>query len=264
MSFWSGAKLRDEGQAQKVVEPFLEKQIDCSAYTLRMGAEFYVTPSYGFDLRKNKKKQLKEPTEVAFLGKKWPRKGGELVIPPGQFAFLLTEERVNMPKNAMGFISLKSGTKFRGLVNISGFHVDPGFKGSLIYSVFNAGPSPIHLNRGDDVFLLWITDLSEPTEEKFVRKDQEPQVEISSRLVSDVAREAHSLQALSERVERLAQRVNTLITAGVVVGTVIELLFASNWLAGLTKTSSAPTAPAIESPAKLPPPAKILKKEALI
>lgn len=208
MSFWSGAKLRHECKAQNIIEPFIEKQIDCSAYTLRMGAEFYVTPSHGFDLRKNKKKELAEPTEVELLGTKWPRNGGELVIPPGQFAFLLTEEAVNMPKNAMGFISLKSGTKFRGLVNVSGFHVDPGFQGNLIYSVFNAGPSNIHLCRGDNVFLLWIADLSEPTDEHFVRNGDRPQIEISSRLVSDVAREIESLQGLSERLSAAERRIN--------------------------------------------------------
>jgi dCTP deaminase len=266
VSFWSGAKLRDKCKAQSIIEPFIEKQIDCSAYTLRMGHEFYVTPSYGYDLRKNTKQHLKEQTEVDFLGTKWARKGGELVIPPGQFAFLLTEERVNMPDNSMGFISLKSGTKFRGLVNISGFHVDPGFKGNLIYSVFNAGPSPIHLCRGDDVFLLWITDLSGPTEKNFVRDDKVPQVEISSRLVSDVAREAHSLQALSERVERLGRLVTTLITGAIIVATVIGLVFASNWLSAQAKMpavtsppavlqpSTAPAASAAGSPLRLPPP----------
>ena len=55
MAFWTGAKLRDDGAAQKIVDGFNEKQIDCSAYTLRMGAEVYVTPSHGFDGGKNKK-----------------------------------------------------------------------------------------------------------------------------------------------------------------------------------------------------------------
>jgi dCTP deaminase len=46
-----------------------------------------------------------------------------------------------------------------GLINVSGFHVDPGFYGKLIYAVYNAGPSEIHLSRGTEMFLIWFADL---------------------------------------------------------------------------------------------------------
>ena len=59
---------------------------------------------------------------------------------PGQFAFLLTDEIVEVPDSAMALISIKAKIKWRGLINVSGFHVDPGFKGRLIFSVYNAGP----------------------------------------------------------------------------------------------------------------------------
>jgi hypothetical protein len=41
----------------------------------------------------------------------------------------------------MAFISMRTAFKFKGLVNISGFHVDPGYKGKLIFAVFNASPT---------------------------------------------------------------------------------------------------------------------------
>ncbi|ESW67740.1 hypothetical protein X771_13520 [Mesorhizobium sp. LSJC277A00] len=80
-------------------------------------------------------------------------------IEPGQFAFILTEEEVRIPFDKIGFISIRASVKFLGLVNISGFHIDPGYKGKLIFAVFNAGPSRIHLRRGERVFPLWIADL---------------------------------------------------------------------------------------------------------
>jgi hypothetical protein len=43
-------------------------------------------------------------------------------IPPGQFAFLLTKEVVSVPADALAFISIRVKTKFRGLVNVSGWH----------------------------------------------------------------------------------------------------------------------------------------------
>jgi len=71
--------------------------------------------------------------------------GEQFVIPPGQFAYLLTEEVVRIPSSAMGFISLKFGVKGPGLINVSGFHVDPGYWGRLVFSVYNAGPSEARL-----------------------------------------------------------------------------------------------------------------------
>jgi dCTP deaminase len=71
----------------------------------------------------------------------------------------LTEEKVKIPFDAIAFISIKARIKFQGLMNASGFHVDPGYEGRLIFSVFNAGPLPIHLRRGQDCFLIWYANL---------------------------------------------------------------------------------------------------------
>jgi dCTP deaminase len=71
---------------------------------------------------------------------------------------------VTIPSEAMGFISIKATYKLRGLVNVSGFHVDPGWSGPLIFAVFDAGPAPVHLQRGFPLFLLWIADLDRASE----------------------------------------------------------------------------------------------------
>src|SRR5207253_11082637 len=87
---------------------------------------------------------------------------GHVVIPPGQFALLITEERVRIPPEAIGFISIKSKFKLWGLINVSGFHVDPGFDGKLIFSVYNAGVQDIVISRRTRVFLLWLSSWDEP------------------------------------------------------------------------------------------------------
>jgi dCTP deaminase len=45
------------------------------------------------------------------------------------------------------------------LINVSGFHVDPGYKGNLVFSVYNAGSSQISLSAGEPCFLIWFADL---------------------------------------------------------------------------------------------------------
>lgn len=206
MAFWSGAKLRTEVAKQEIVKPFNKNKIDCSAYTLTLGAEAFVSPSFGDNLRENLKQSLDEPSIELIGEREIATGGGEVVIPPGQFAFLLTEEIIQIPKDVMGFISLKSSAKFQGLINVSGFHVDPGFAGRLIYSVFNAGPSALHFSRGDDLFLLWLTDLEGRAVRPFY-KEKPGYVDIPSSLVSQVSRETYSLQSLSDQVDQLSDQV---------------------------------------------------------
>lgn len=227
MSFWSGEKLTRRGRELGVVEPFDSARIDCSAYQLSLGDECFVTPGYG-DPEISRKQRLEERRSVRIRGRNYDLTGGEMVIPAGKFAFLLTEEYVRIPHDAMGFISLKSGLKWRGLINVSGFHVDPGFHGRLIYSVYNAGPASIHLARNEPLFLLWLADLDRVSKEPFVKPvPKVPLSEIPSGIISDVDRPLHSLQSLSERVEAL-QRALTLITGVLTaLGVIAGLIFAA-------------------------------------
>jgi dCTP deaminase len=81
-------------------------------------------------------------------------------LAPGQFAILTTHEIISMPGDLLAFISLKSTFKFQGLVNISGFHVDPTFQGKLRFGVQNVGPSDIRLKFGDPTFTIFFATLS--------------------------------------------------------------------------------------------------------
>jgi dCTP deaminase len=82
-----------------------------------------------------------------------------LTIPPGQFAILTCYEKINLPKDIMGFIALRNRLKMQGLVNISGFHVDPTFRGNLIFAVNNAGPSDIRLRYKEPTFMIFFAQV---------------------------------------------------------------------------------------------------------
>jgi dCTP deaminase len=150
MAFWSGAKLKTELPKRSLVTHYDSARVDCAAYTLRMGRQYYLSAS----------EDTSPTNKIENLGN-----GECIAIPAGQFAFLLTEEIVTVPAGVIAFISMKTELKFRGLVNVSGFHVDPGFSGPLKFAVFNAGPSTICVKQGEESFLIWYADLdSEDTE----------------------------------------------------------------------------------------------------
>lgn len=181
--FWSGETLRE--RLPSLIEPFVPERIDCAAYTLAVGPEVYVSPN----------DQTADPTTVT-VRKLGP--GGAFTVPPGQFAFLLTEEIVTVPADALAFISIRAKTKFRGLVNVSGFHVDPGYRGQLTFAVFNAGPVPIHLKRGQPIFLIWYASLDRETA---VRKDGTVHLGIDPELITGIAGELQSFAGLSKKVK---------------------------------------------------------------
>ncbi|MGP4906954.1 dCTP deaminase domain-containing protein, partial [Psychrobacter faecalis] len=136
MSFLGREDLRRE---LKTIIPLHNKNnIDSNKYELSLGHSYSASDS--------KHEVLKA-------------KNGQIIINPGQFCFLETQENIKMPNNLMAFISIKAGIKFKGLVNISGFHVDPHFEGKIVFSVLNAGPSPINLTVGKPLFQIWFAEL---------------------------------------------------------------------------------------------------------
>lgn len=189
MTFWSGETLG--ARLPNLVTPYDPSQIDCAAYRLRVGPEIYVSPTEGAKDAQSRSKVSLELREA-------------FTIPPGQFAFLLTEERVAVPNDALAFISVRATVKFRGLVNVSGFHVDPGYSGRLVFSVFNAGPGPVHLARGDDCFLIWFADLDRATA---LAKSGEGFDDIPTKLINPIAGEIQSFAGLLSKIEANERRM---------------------------------------------------------
>jgi dCTP deaminase len=189
VSFWSGETLVKRGTT--LFSPFAPEQIDCNAYNLCIGGQYYRTAD---------EESGSEQTIQALKEKE------SFVIPAGQFAFLLSREKVTVPKNAMAFISMRTSIKFQGLINVSGFHVDPGYSGRLVYAVYNASPSPIHLAEGDQTFKIWFCDIDGDTGPSFGKSGLS---EITSDMLRGMNREIFSLQRLAEKVRGQDQLIET-------------------------------------------------------
>jgi dCTP deaminase len=195
MAFWSSQTL--EANLKQLVLPHDPELVDCNAITLRVGREIYITPGLEHPSPNSHTKQLLDP-------------GAAFAIPPGQFAFILTEEVVTIPPTAMGFISIKAKYKSKGLVNVSGFHVDPGWSGPLVFAVFNAGPASVHLQRGLPLFLLWIADLDEPSKKRKATPGPEC---IEPLLINNITGAVNSLDALDKRMREELKKLSDKDTA---------------------------------------------------
>lgn len=145
--FWSSETLRVK--LRDLIEPFNYSHVQHAAYELGLGRQVYITG--------DNKQRTRRNLEC----------GEQINIPPGQYALLLTEETIKMPADALGLVSMKSKHKFRGLISVSGFHIDPGYHGALLYAVYNAGPRDVPLTQGERVFQIWYAYLDQETDDTY-------------------------------------------------------------------------------------------------
>ncbi|AVZ84669.1 dCTP deaminase domain-containing protein [Acinetobacter sp. WCHA45] len=195
--FWSGHKLK------KNIELLLPNykggnNIDCASIALTIGNEVYITPSSDTD---TKVKKILTDSNSQFI------------IPKGQFALLITEEIVQVPNDAIAFISFKAKYKYKGLINVSGFHVDPGWKGKLTFSVYNAGPSDVVLEKGNPFALIWYADLdksgaNEEDYKKYFVKKQDTVLNITSDKVTDMSGDIFSPFKLKKEIDEIKEKYN--------------------------------------------------------
>jgi dCTP deaminase len=144
-----------------------------------------------------------------------------LTIPPGQFALLTCLEKLDIPPNLMGLITLRNGLKMQGLVNISGFHVDPTFKGNLVFAVNNAGPSDIRLRFREPTFTIFLADVDGDIGTH--RKEQrEPLEDIPLSSVQYLGGASVTLMKLQKEIDDL--RTKLLIYAPLAVAALLALI----------------------------------------
>lgn len=182
MSFWSSQTLRARIGTQQLVVPYDPQRIVHSAYEMGVGPEAFITSN------------ASDRTQV--------RSGSKIVIPPGQFGLLITRETVRIPVSAIAFISIRAGIKFRGLINVSGFHVDPGYCGQLRFAVYNAGSQPIILDQGQRVFMIWFADLDAADDDPYPERAAS-ETAISSEDVSRIQGDVASPAMLRKQLDEL-------------------------------------------------------------
>ena len=179
MSFWDTQRLCDRNSQATIIDRFEKTRVQCGAYELSLGSEVYVSGA-----------AAKLSLEVGAIG----------TIAPGQIAVLITEEYLTLPEDTMGFISLKSSIKHPGLINVSGFHVDPGFKGQLVFTVYNAGTETCAFARGQPMFSIWFAERTGPDTYDGGHQDQR---RIPSTVITRLTAEGASPARLDKRLGTL-------------------------------------------------------------
>lgn len=77
--------------------------------------------------------------------------GDSITIEPNEVFLFQTLEKINMPKDLVGNISLKMGFVAKGLLMPSQTQIDPGYRNYLYGMFYNLSSDPIKLSYGDSI-----------------------------------------------------------------------------------------------------------------
>lgn len=213
MAFLAKAALAEEmNHGRLIVQNFDENCLRQASYDLRLGKELY----------------LAGESVPRFLSDESPF----MSIPPGQFAILTCHEIVAIPRERLAFISVRSKYKLEGLINISGFHVDPSFRGVLRFGVQNVGPADILLKCLEPTFTIFFAELT--SADIGEGRDEETDIHFRQDLIGIRLEDVQllggknfTLSTLQKKVDRLQTLVNIYGAAAVsaLVALILRLIF---------------------------------------
>lgn len=104
----------------------------------------------------------------------------DVVIPAGEHRLVATLERVELGEDILGTMHIRSSLARSGIIASLAL-VDPGFRGQLTISLFNAGADSFKMSRNSRFVQLTLHELSSKTKLVYTGKYQDSQGIVDSR-----------------------------------------------------------------------------------
>jgi dCTP deaminase len=200
--FLGSTEIKENQKRIFIKGTFDEEHVRQSSYDLRLGEQAYI------------------------VGERAPRRLDEkrpyLVLTPGQFAILTCHEKLSLPREIMGFITLRNPYKMQGLVNVSGFHVDPTFHEQLVFAVQNVGATDIRLKFKEPTFTIFFAKVAGNTDDNV--REATPRQGITLQDIAQLGGSTITLGKLKEELDQLRRIV--LIYGPVLVAAAVALIVA--------------------------------------
>ena len=108
------------------------------------------------------------------------RMGMEAAIAAGKHQLAATMERVELPEDLTGTLHIRSSLARAGILASLAL-VDPGFRGQLTISLYNAGTETFSMSKGDKFVQMVLHRLDRKTERPYRGRYQDSQGIVESR-----------------------------------------------------------------------------------
>ena len=177
-------QIRELVEGVHLIEPgtFDERGLDACSYDVRIGNKGV----------------------VGGKGREIDLTKGYLEINPGEYAAVLSLEKVKIPNNIVVRINAKRSVAYLGLALLTGSQIDPGYEGHLLFGFYNASPKKVVLRAGRSICGLVFEALSGPVSRP---KPSDPDLlhgNFPDKFINDMANmEVLSLHQLSEQIKQL-------------------------------------------------------------
>jgi dCTP deaminase len=156
-------RIRDYAVNQKMIDPFIDKQV-------RDGVISYGLSSYGYDIRVADEFKIFTNVNSAIVDPKQfdPRsmvdfKGDICVIPPNSFALAKTIEYFRIPRNILTICVGKSTYARCGIiVNVTPF--EPEWEGFVTLEISNTTPLPARIYANEGIAQVIFFESDQPCE----------------------------------------------------------------------------------------------------
>lgn len=119
-------------------------------------------------------------------------------LPPKQQTLIVTAEHLEVPADVLGTIYLKSSLCREAI--IGGFAViDPGFRGKLTLSLFNAGASIVHIDKNEPLIQVVFHKTGEPSSNPYNGRYQDSSGIVESKRKTPKPKKIRSLPSIKPR-----------------------------------------------------------------
>ncbi len=101
-------------------------------------------------------------------------------LQPSQGKLAATMERVELSSNILGILHIRSSLAREGVIASLAL-VDPGYRGQLTVSLYNAGDRPVSIRKGERIIQMSLLRLGTPATESYNGKYQDSRGVVRSR-----------------------------------------------------------------------------------
>ena len=133
-----------------MIEPFSKEWCQGASYDLALGREYYVF-----------RPEWDQPV-VRALGRE-----EHFIIPPGELAYLITEETLSIPDNLQARVSLALSLTRESLILGAQPPIDPNYHGRIVCLVHNLGHRQVSLAQGKHVITIEFYRLDKATTKRY-------------------------------------------------------------------------------------------------
>ena len=157
MALLSGEKILELVKSgQLKIEPFRKDQVNAGSIDLHLGNEFRVFKKVHDVFRVTERVDYTKITEIVKV-----KKGGHILIMPGELIHGITREKVTLPPNLAAFIEGRSSLARVGLLtHLSSGFIHPGSSNRTVLEIANISPVGLAIKPGTRICQLILIEVS--------------------------------------------------------------------------------------------------------